>query len=92
VGSVDVIYYILQYPFIPKNLGAPTMQQVFSPQDETHYTFIITRSPKSSHMSCHTTTPKILDALIISLVGPQKNMQRPLDLSLTFSMQGKFNH
>ncbi len=72
VGSMDVIYYILQYPFILKNLGTPTMQQVFSPQDETHYTFIITRSPKSSHMSCHTTTPKIFNALIISLVGPQK--------------------
>jgi hypothetical protein len=43
------------------------MQQVFSPQDETHCTFN-SKSPRSSNMSCHTTTPKILDTLITSLV------------------------
>jgi len=64
---MNVIYFILQYP-LPKSLEAPIMQHVFFPQDGTHFAFIISRSPKSSHMGCHTTTLKILDTLIIPLV------------------------
>jgi hypothetical protein len=63
---MNVIYFILQYP-LPKSPKAPIMQHVLFPQDGTHCAFIISRSPKSSHMGCHTTIPKILDTFIISL-------------------------
>jgi hypothetical protein len=46
------------------------MQHLFSPQDRTHCAFIITRSPKSSHMSCHTTILEVIDTLIISVATP----------------------
>ncbi len=42
-------------------------------------------------MSCHTTTPKILDTFIISLVLIlEKKHARPLDFFLTFLAQQKF--
>jgi hypothetical protein len=46
--------------------------------------------PKSSNMSCHTTTPEILDTFIISLVLVPKKTARPLDLFLTLLVQPKF--
>jgi hypothetical protein len=51
-GSVNVIYFTLQYPLVPKTPKTPTMQQVLSPQDETHCK-LSSRSPKPSNMNYH---------------------------------------
>ncbi len=60
------------------------MQEILSLQDGIECVLIISRSPKLSHMNYHTTTPKILDRIIISLVLiPTEKHTKPLDLFLT---------
>jgi len=67
------------------------MQLVFSPHDETHCTLTISRSPKSSNMSCHTTILEIFYTLIISLVlVPKRKTRKTLKPFLILLAQQKF--
>jgi hypothetical protein len=64
---VSAINFIPQYSLRPKTSEAPAMQQVFFLGQNTFYSqFKIPR--KASNMNCHTTTPEILDMLILSLI------------------------
>jgi len=85
VGSIKVIYYILQYP-LPKKLEAPidavcTISLGWNMLCTHHF-----KIPKViTHMSCHTTILEILDTIIISLVLVLIEIHtRPLDLFLIF--------
>jgi len=75
--SATTIISTSQHSFVPKTPGAPTMQQVLFLRQNP-----IQESPETSRMSCHTTTPKILDKLILSLVFvPTKSHQQLLTFS-----------
>ncbi len=74
-----------------KPLEFPQNSRYF-PQDKTH-SIPSSKSPETSCMSCLTTTPKILDTFILSLVlVPTETHATTLDLFLTFLAQWNFSH
>ncbi len=84
-------HYFLTSLQSQKPLGLPQKSRYFS-QDKTH-SIPNSKSPETSCMSCHTTTPKILNTLIFSLVlVPIKTHATTLDLFLTFLAQRKSSH
>ncbi len=87
-------YNHFYFPTSPESQKPPKFPQCnmcFS-QDKTH-SIPSSKSLETSHMSCHTTTPEILEMFILSFVlVPIKTHATTLDLFLTFIAQRKFFH
>jgi hypothetical protein len=95
LGQDERIQSILlpNIPLVPKPLELPQYSRYFF-QDKTNFT-LSSRSPKTSNMSYHTTTLKILDTLILSLVlvlkKTHENTSRPfLDIFSTMEVQSSW--
>jgi len=78
-----------QHPFSPKNFQS-SHKTAGTLLKTKHIPYLVQNPQKTSCMSCHTTTPKILDTLIFSLVlVPTEMCAITQDHFLTFLAQWK---